>query len=208
MNNILNKFKNLTPVKILVFSFSLVLSSFVLLTLFIFLLESYYKMTGKLETIVLEVSDFEYSSIVEKNGLLIASDSDPQLILETDMYITNITLDIEYSQYPGEVSFYYATKEGQGFSSNKRAGFSKADETIYKSNLLLPIYTTAIRIDPTDLAGNILTPYSITINENQSFSEYFKITPTRIYYFVLYSLLIASLLGFLKDILVKKQIKN
>ncbi len=208
MISIVNKFKNLSFIKIILLSFSLVISTFILLTLFIFGLESYYRMTGKLETLVLEMTDFEYIAIVRSGEHLITSDADPQLLRTDDIYITNITLDIEYSLYPGEVTLYYTTNEGEGFSSKNRAWFTKTDETIYKTDFFFPVKTNSIRIDPTDLAGNIIETNSIIINEEKSFFEYFKITPSRIYYLFLYSFLLSSIFGLAVEILNKKLEKN
>ncbi len=197
----IEKIKNLTPIKIIVFSFSLVLSVFLISTLFIFLFESFLRLTGKLETIVLYKDDFELVSIVEKENGLVSSDADPQLIIEKDMYITSVTLDIEYSLYPGEVTLYYTTKDGQGFSSDNRSWFTKTQDTIYFSDLFFAVNTKSIRIDPTDSAANFMNIKSITINKEKSFIEYFSISPTRIYHFILYSLLLASVTMFSKEVI-------
>ncbi len=199
----IQKLKNLTPVKIVLLSFSIVLAIFLISTSAIFLIETAFRLTGKIQTITLDENDFELISIVENENGLVSSDADPQLIRTEDMYITSITMDIEYSLYPGEVTLYYTTKSDQGFSSNNRAWFTKTGENTYTSDLFFMINSKSIRIDPTDSAANFMDIKSITINEEKSFFEYFSINQTRIYHFMLYSLLLSSTIAFLREVLIK-----
>ncbi len=196
----INKFKNLTPFKILFLSFSFVISIFLFSTLTIFFIESYYKSSNKLINQTFYIEDFELYSIVLDDGKYLSSDSDPQMVLEKDLCITDIVITADFSIHPGEMVAYYTTKEGEGFSSGNRVWFIKNEDGTYTADFTLLKNVNSIRIDPTNVSANYIDIESITINTQKSFTEYFKITPTRIYHLFLISFLISIIIGFFKEV--------
>lgn len=160
------------------------------------------------ETLVqsrMTVSDFQQISMKADGDRLISTDSDPQLIWQADQKITNIKFYMEPSLYPGEIVVYYTTKDGEGFSENKRLWAHPVDgeNNWYVAELGLKD-VRGLRIDPTMYAGNHMTFGTFVINEERTLSDYIAPDARRIFNLLLYTGIISSVLKFVQEIFTKK----
>lgn len=160
------------------------------------------------ETLVqsrMTVSDFQQMSMKADGDLLISTDSDPQLIWQADQKITNIKFYMETSLYPGEIVVYYTTKDGEGFSENKRLWAQPVDgeDNWYIVEMGLK-NVRSLRIDPTMYAGNQMKFGTFIINEERTLSDYITPDARRIFNLLLYTGIISSVLRFVQEFFTKK----
>lgn len=160
------------------------------------------------ETLVqsrMTVSDFQQMSMKADGDLLTSTDSDPQLIWQADQKITNIKFYMETSLYPGEIVVYYTTKDGEGFSENKRLWAQPVDgeDNWYIVEMGLK-NVRSLRIDPTMYAGNQMKFGTFIINEERTLSDYIAPDARRIFNLLLYTVIISSVLKFVQEFFTKK----
>lgn len=160
------------------------------------------------ETLVqsrMTAADFQQFSLKADGDMLIATDSDPQLIWQADQKITNIKFYMETSLYPGEIVVYYTTKDGEGFSENKRlwAQPVNGEDNWYTVEIGLK-NVRSLRIDPTMYAGNQMKFGAFIINEEKTLSDYIAPDVRRIFNLLLYTGIISSVLRFVQEIFTKK----
>ncbi len=132
---------------------------------------------GTLQTKRLTAEDFDWVNIVEKDGTLISTNADPQLILrDTGMRVDTVILTIEYTKPPLVVTAFWAG-EGQDYSVRRMAYPAKTTED--KTYFLLPVRGVQnLRIDPGTVAGNQMVVHSITVNQPRAFWEFFIFSTT------------------------------
>ena len=141
----------------------------------------------------------------EKEGVIITTDNDPQMILDGEQKFSSLRFYMESTVYPGEMVIYYTEKGDAGFSVQKRLWIvpdSQMNWYIVKTPMKS---VTSLRIDPTMYAGNILEFGDFIFNEEKSLGEYFTVSYGDIFNLVIYTGIISSVLKFLQEIL-KKQI--
>ncbi|MEG1801065.1 MAG: hypothetical protein RR273_03725 [Oscillospiraceae bacterium] len=168
--------------------------------------ESFLKSSGKLETVTLTVEDFEQVALQStQDGGLVSTDGDCQLLLKREMLMSGVAFTAEYSVHPGEVTMYYTTKEGQGFSATKRYRFFpvSGQENRYEISFGAK-KMKSIRIDPTTTAGNNMKITEITINAPKTLGSFFAVGYGDIFNLLVYSGIIAACLGFVKEMVIKK----
>lgn len=202
-------FKKLKGRQLLVCSVAFFVAIFFLRSFITFSIEGIARLTGKMETVVLSVEDFENVSLVGgENGKVLSTDADPQLILTRDMKVARISFKMETTIHPGEVIMYYATKEGQGFSPLKRNWFflSTSGEDKYETSFRLK-NIKALRIDPTTVAGNEMKISEIIFNEPKSVFQYFKVEFIDVFKLIVYSCILASVMMLVQEIVVKNSKK-
>ena len=100
---------------------------------------------------------------------------------------------------------YYTTKEGEGFSENKRWWAQPVDgeDNWYVVEMGLK-NVRSLRIDPTMYAGNQMTFGTFIINEERTLSDYIAPDARRIFNLLLYTGIISSVLRFVQEIFTKK----
>ncbi len=212
----INKFKNLSSLKIIVFSIIFFVLLFLFNCTFRLSIESYHRYISKeLNTITLSADDVVKNSIKEHEGQLLSSDDDPQFIInfmdivgEEKVLVSDISINITYSTYPGEITLYYAQNEAFGFSNHNREWFSPIGQDVYTVQLsfLKNIYT--LRIDPTMYAGNYMNLESIVLNSPKSILDYYNISASNIYQLLIFSLFLSAFLKLLQEALIEITVKK
>ncbi len=196
----IKKIENFTLKKMVAFSMAVIIILFLTINFGIFLIEAYQSATHQLQKIVLSPEDFEFYAIEEVDGNYVSIIDDSQLLLNKEMVISNVTLDISYQIDPGEVTLYYANTGEGAYSNSKRIWFNLQEDGLYTAEFYLAKRVDSIRIDPTIYGGNVMQINSITFNEPKSFISYFSITPVRIYFFLICTLLLTAFFSFIKEI--------
>ncbi len=198
----IEKIERLTPKKIMASSMVVIIFLFLIINFGVFIIEHYWKMTGTLETITLTPDEFELYAMEKKNGSYVSVTEDSQLILNKEMTVKNVVLDIEYQIEPGEVTMYYAVSGVGAFSDSNRIWFDLEESGVYKAEFFLGEKVHSLRLDPTIYGGNVMEINSITINVPKVFSDYFAITPDKIYFFVVLTLFSTSFIGLARHIIL------
>lgn len=200
-----DKLKNL-PSRTIIIGTAIILTAVFLLNGCIsFLSESSARKDGSLLSKKMSVIDFVWNGIAEKEGVIITTDNDPQLILDGEQKFSSLRFYMESTAYPGEMVIYYTEKGDAGFSVQKRLWIvpdSRMNWYIVKTPMKS---VTSLRIDPTMYAGNILEFGDFIFNEEKSLGDYFDVSYGDIFNLVIYTGIISSVLKFLQEIL-KKQI--
>ena len=129
--------------------------------------------SGKFQTMQLTIEDFEWINLVEKEGTLISTSADPQLLLRNkEMPVDTLLLDIEYSLSHRVVTVFWAAS-GQDHSVRRMAYPASQEGTTM--GFLLPVSGVQnLRIDPDSVAGNQMVIRSITVNQPRTFGEFFR----------------------------------
>lgn len=127
---------------------------------------------GTLQTAQLSLEDFTWNDFVEKEGHLLSTGYDPQLILlDTKRRVDTVYFQAEYSQNPRLVTVFWA-KEGQGHSLRNMAyPQPNSENSLF---YLSPRGVQNLRIDPGTVAGNEIVIREITINEPRPWYAFFS----------------------------------
>lgn len=209
---IIKNFKNLKGKQLLAYSIVFFVTIFILRGLADFSIESVARLSGRMATFTVPISEFEKVALVEKipmneseEGKLISTDSDPQLLLTQDIKASRISFKAEFSVHPGEITMYYTTKDGQGFASTKRYWFfpSQKDVDLYETSFSLK-NIKSLRLDPTTEAGNEIKISEVTFNSPKSFLAFFAVGYSEIFHLLVHSSILASLLALVQEIVIKK----
>ena len=170
-----------------------------------FVTENAARKDGSLANYTVRAEDFAWSGIENRDGVLITTDLDPQMIMEKDQKLISIKFYMESSAYPGEMAAYYTEPGDQAFSVQKRVWIRPDQgETNWYIMETGMKNITAIRLDPTMYAGNILTFGGFIFNREKSFGDYFALSYSDVYNFILYTGIISSVLKFLQEMITRK----
>ncbi len=193
--------QKLTPLKIVALSGVFIIALFLLASLTVFLIEAFYTSTGQMEQMILTADDFELYAIEKEDESYVSINEDSRITLNKDIIVKNVSMEISYAIDPGEVTLYYADTGQEAFSETKRIWFTLDENGNYTAEFNLAKRVDSLRLDPTIYGGNIMEIGEITINTPKSFVQYFSITPSHVYYFVMLTTMLSCLAGFALDIL-------
>lgn len=200
-----DKIKKISSKAIIVFTALALIALFVAKGLFGFLTESSSVKNGSLQQYTLASTDFVWNGIEVRNGVVVSTDNDPQMILDGTQKFTSLRFYMESSIYPGEMVVYYTEPGDAGFSTIKRLWAVPADQPDWYVVETSMKDVTALRLDPTMYAGNVLEFGDFIFNESKSFSDYFEISYGEVFNLILYTGIISSVLKFLQEI-IKREI--
>ena len=200
----IDKIKKISSPAIIVFTALLLVGLFVAKGLLGFVTEVSARKNGRLGQYTLSATDFHWNGIAEKEGQIITTDNDPQMILEESKKFTSLKFYMESSIYPGEMCVYYTQPGDRAFSVQKRLWIVPADQMGWYMVETSMMDITALRIDPTMYAGNMLTFGDFIFNEEKNFGDYFSVSYGDVFDLVVYTGIISSVLKFLQEILKKE----
>lgn len=199
----MKRFTKQTDLKVAIWLYlSLILIFWPLKALVNFSYGTYLEKSGKMPNIVYTKEQVTLNGVKPddyfKDGI-ISTDNDPQIIINFDnpLYISNIQVEIQYSLLPGEIASYYAIGE-KGFSERRRimGEYRNGKVICFEYGV---VKCDSIRIDPTMFAGNAMSIKNITLNTHRNFSEYFKISFSQFFRFLIKSTMVVALVLILKQ---------
>lgn len=200
----LDKIKKISSFHIILFTAIMLIALFAARGVAYFIIESSAVKNGSLKSYTLSAEDFVWNGVRNKDGVIITTDNDPQLLLEGVQKFTSVEFYMESSLYPGEMVVYYTEPGDAGFSQRKRLWITPSDqqncyvvETAMKD-------VTSLRIDPTMYAGNVLTFGDFVFNTEKSIGDYFAVSYGDVYNLIIYTGIISSVLKFLQEILKRE----
>ena len=200
-----DKIKRISSRNIILFTALALVASFVISGLYGFVTEAVARKNGSLVYSVLIEEDFVRNGIEYKEGHLVTTDNDPQLLLETNQKFTSLKFYMESSIYPGEMVVYYTEPGDTGFSVQKRLWIVPAEQRGWYIVETGMKNITSLRVDPTIYAGNVLRFGDFEFNREKTVGEYFEISYGDVFNLIVYTGIISSVLKFLLEI-VKKEI--
>ena len=123
----------------------------------------------------LTLADFTLEGLVEKDGVLVSTTTDPQMLLQdTQIKADAILLEAEFVYPPHLLMAFYAPP-GQDYSvRNGVYGQTQGNTTLF---LLPPSGGQSIRIDPGDVVSNPITIHKIILNPPRSIGSFFVFAP-------------------------------
>lgn len=201
----IEKFKKISSRGLILFSAIFLVAVFIISGLISFFMQTAAEKNGKLVQSTLQVTDFHMESVkILGENCIISTDPDPQLIFEKTQMISSVKFYMESTIYPGEMVMYYTEKEGQGFSERKRVWAKpiQGEDNWYIIEMPLK-EVLSIRIDPTMYRGNQMTFGDFIFNQHKSFGEYFTVSYSTVFAFLLYTGVISSVLKFIQEFLTK-----
>lgn len=199
-----NRLKSISSRAIILGTALMLIAIFIAGGLFAFVSESSARKSGDLRSYNLQSQDFVWNGIADKDGIVITTDNDPQMLLETPMEFTSLKFYMKSSIYPGEMVVYYTEPGDAAFSVQKRLWIVPTDQPNWYI-LETPMKTvTALRIDPTMYAGNVLDFGDFIFNEEKTFTDYFAVSYGDFFNLIVYTGIISSVLKFLQEMLKKE----
>lgn len=199
-----DKIKKISSRTIIVSTALLLVALFVAKGLFGYITETSARKNGSLAQHTLSATDFEWNGIVEKDGQVVTTDNDPQMLLETPTRFTSVKFYMDSSIYPGEMCIYYTQPGDTAFSVQKRLWIVPDVQRGWYVVETSMMDVTSLRIDPTMYAGNVLTFGDFIFNEEKTFGDYFAISYGDVFDLIVYTGIISSVLKFLQEMLKKE----
>ena len=200
----IDRLKKISSRAIILGTATVLVAAFVFSGLFAFVSESSARKSGDLYSFSLSAPNFTWNGIKNKDGEVITTDNDPQMILDAQIEFSSLRFYMKSSIYPGEMVVYYTEPGDRGFSSQKRLWIVPTDQPDWYM-VETPMKTvTSLRIDPTMYAGNVLDLGEFVFNEEKAFSDYFAISYGDIFDLIIYTGIISSVLKFLQEMLKKE----
>ena len=199
-----DKIKNISSRMIIVGTALALIAGFLAQCLYGFVMESSAVKNGSLENYTLASTDFQWEGIRVKNGQVITTDNDPQMLFEKAQKFTSLTFYMESSIYPGETVVYYTEPGDAGFSVQKRLWIVPTDQLGWYTVETSMKNVTALRVDPTMYAGNVLTFGDFIFNREKTLGDYFAVSYSDVFNLIIYTGIISSVLKFLQEIIRKE----
>ena len=199
-----DKIKNISSRMIIVGTALALIAGFLAQCLYGFVMESSAVKNGSLENYTLASTDFQWEGIRVKNGQVITTDNDPQMLFEKAQKFTSLTFYMESSIYPGEMVVYYTEPGDAGFSVQKRLWIVPTDQLGWYTVETSMKNVTALRVDPTMYAGNVLTFGDFIFNREKTLGDYFAVSYSDVFNLIIYTGIISSVLKFLQEIIRKE----
>ncbi len=173
---------------------------------------------NELQKTTYNISDFQQLSMQEyqsaENNLkqqYISTTTDPQLILNENLYINSISFSLKTSVLPNEVIIYYTLAENENFSMKNKLYPTKVDTKTGEYTFVFDtknIYS--LRIDPVATENCVFQIGDIKVNYDKKTNDYFRLTtlnlviiatlPIIIFSFIkLFTAIVTQFLYFLKN---------
>ncbi len=175
----------------------------ILISTFYFLQATINFANGNLQTNTISITDAQLINLQlisdDENGTVLYSESyDPQVIIENiDTPFINLQVELEFDRVPDEVILFYADSD-EDFSTLSMAWATKKSENTYYFDLQ-GFRFEKIRIDATNLIASEFTIKNITANTNKPFWQYYTPTKSQIFYYIVYSGIVAAFVGYYLD---------
>ncbi len=173
-----------------------------------YLAEKSARNSGELVKTILTEEDFQKESMrsrAPEEGWK-ATDTDPQLILDSQMKTTGIEFYMEYIMYPGEMLVYYTTPRDTAYSNSKMVVISPVEGKDGWFGATLPLTEiSSLRIDPTSVAGNHLIFGDFVINPDKTLADYIAPDAYTVLSTAVYSLVLFAIFSFVKDFFTKER---
>lgn len=166
------KFKQKHPTAFLVLLCYLVcLATIVLLHFVQFASNRAAHKRGEFPETQLSINDFELVGLMEKDGKLITTTTDPQLLLKNrELRADSVLFEAEFVYSPHLLMAFHTTP-GQDYSvRNGIFGQTSGNTTLF---LFPPAGGQSIRLDPGDVAGNPIVVHQIVLNPPRSAASFF-----------------------------------
>ncbi len=190
---------------IILFSALLLITGFAAIHSFEYVKETSARKNGSLKTFSLTRDDFVFDGVEKTDTGYITTYNDAKLLFEQPMKLSMVRFTMTYSIHPGEIVLYYRQRGDTDFSEKKRRWAYPDD---YKENgyiISLPVKDVdAVRIDPTMYRGNRLTFSRFEFNSEKSFGDYFGISYSNIFDFIIYTAVISACLKYAQELILKK----
>lgn len=199
-----DKIKNISSKAIIAFTAVMLVALFFAKGLLGYVMETAAYKNGTLEAYTITATDFVWNGIREKNGQVITTDNDPQMLLDKPQKFTSLKFYMDVSIHPGEIVVYYTEPGDAGFSSQKRLWIVPTDQTGWYMVETSMKNVTALRVDPTMYAGNVLTFGDFIFNQEKSLGDYFTVSYSDVFNLIVYTGIISSALKFLQEIIRKE----
>ena len=199
-----DKIKNVSSKTIIGFTAVMLVTAFIVKGLWGYAVETSAFKNGTLETYTITSTDFMWNGIKEKDGQVVTTDNDPQMLLEKPQKFTSLKFYMDASIHPGEMVVYYTEPGDAGFSSQKRLWVVPTDQLGWYTVETSLKNVTALRVDPTMYAGNILTFGDFTFNREKPLVDYFAVSYGDVFNLIVYTGIISSVLKFLQEIIRKE----
>lgn len=200
----IDKIKRISSRRIITFTAIGLVAAFIANGLLGYITETSARKNGSLSQYTVSATDFVWNGIKHKEGVVITTDNDPQMILETPQKFSSLKFYMECSIYPGEMCVYYTQPGDEAFSVQKRLWIVPTDQSNWYMVDTSMMDITALRIDPTMYAGNILGFGDFIFNEEKAFSDYFDISYGDVFDLIVYTGIISSVLKFLQEMLKRE----
>lgn len=200
----IDKIRKISSRRIIIFTAFALVAGFFASGLVGYVTESSARKNGTLVQSTLSATDFVWNGIKVKDGVVITTDNDPQMLLETPQKFTSLSFYMEPSIYPGEMCVYYTQPGDEAFSVQKRLWIVPADQPGWYTVETSMLDVTALRLDPTMYAGNILDFGDFVFNREKSFGEYFAVSYGDVFDLIVWTGIISSVLKFLQEIIRKE----
>jgi len=198
------RFKKLTSLQIIMISAVMVFVLFLGKAGIGYAGEKSARKDGRLEIFTLTLDDFQLSSLIKTSKGTVATDGDPQLILNGEMYVTNIKFYMDSIYAPGDIVVYYMTDGDAGFNERHRTWAYPVPDTENWYEIEMPLtHVMALRIDPTIYAGNRMEFGDFIFNLDASGTDYFDFSASTVFYFTVYTAIAAAILKFIQELLTK-----
>ncbi len=198
----MKKLKDLSFARILLLSVAVVLICHFVIGGINMAKDSSNRKNGSLKQITLAAEDFEIESMGKRGDRYVATDSDPQLLYVVDGLLTKVDFYMESSMPTGEVVVYYTTDRAAGFSEKQRTWAKPIGDGSYTIDFDGG-YIHTLRIDPTIYGGNFILFGDFVINGEKSAAEYIGLNYRDIAFMALYSLILAVICRFVKELFTK-----
>ncbi len=200
----IKKLKYIHPFKIIVIVFILLCFLHLIFNCTIYLINQVYYTSNKTVEEQLPINEFTLINIDKNENTYMSTTEDSQLLLDKEMYVTNLNIQIKYQNHPGEILLYYSDTAVGEYSPTKRISFYYVGNNTYTANFTLPTYVYSIRIDPTMISLNNMQISTIYTNSKLPFIDSISFDLIDYFNIILYTLIISSL----TSIFIKTTIKN
>lgn len=125
---------------------------------------------GSLAAAELTLDDFELWDMELRDGALVTTGADPQLLLkDIALKVESLELEFSYTRAPQVVTVYWA-KPGQDYAVKNMAYPAGSEGLVFR---LPATGGQSLRIDPDTTAGNVITVQRIRVNVGRPFYAYF-----------------------------------
>ena len=197
-----------TKAPIPVFCYLLALIMYIIWGLLGFSYSTVLRSTGSITTHNLTPTEVQLVDIIIlPDGTLQSTSVDPQILFPKDLgVIESLTMQIDFSGIEGEHTLYHEKNIENPFGMYNRVWPTENQDNVFVYTP--PIGTKTIRLDPTDVNGMIMEVGEITVNEQKSFFDFFKMDGGDVFYMVVIPALVASFISLVLEIKNKYKKKN
>ncbi|MBP8855203.1 MAG: hypothetical protein KBG54_01725 [Oscillospiraceae bacterium] len=189
-------------------AYALALAGLLLFSLYSFVSDNLMRATGALETReytldTLTLQDFTQTG----ENTAVTTSVDPQLLInDFNARGTMLRVDMQFDQFPGEVSLYY-TRGEEEFSLEQRLWAKQKNDGVYE--FILPRgKISRLRIDPSNFINVTMQINSFTVNPQRSFGSYFAYSGETLFNLAVWPPLAAAALAFFYTAFFSKKLQD